>query len=327
MTPDIDPVDLLPLFRFAGDKASISALFSRRLVFVMGKGGTGKTTLSVCLALIAEKMGLTSLIVEIGDSAGTAQFFKKREARFKPTLVSSGIWTSGVNPKAELAAYIHFHMKSRFIAGRIVKSRLFDYLLAATPGLKEIMTFGRIWRWYSKVGPKDHPLYDMIIVDTPATGHGLSLLRLPKNLGDMIGVGPIAKQVKTIQNLITDPVRTAVTAVTLPEELPVNETLEMIAVARRLVGVDIAPVFINSVYPDIFCPKDAELADSMFSGPNTGALIRSWIKRYRYQRSCIDYLRKNVTCPVILLPFLFTNELTIGEVRRLALHLYHNLSD
>ncbi|NOY70532.1 MAG: ArsA family ATPase [Deltaproteobacteria bacterium] len=312
------PYDINELLSCHGDLEAVSNLLSSRLIFVMGKGGTGKTTLSVCLAFIAEKMGLTTLIVEIGDSAGTAQFFGESDAGNEPSRVSSRIWTTGVDPRAELVAYTHHHMKSGFIAGRITKSRLFDYLLAATPGLKEIMTLGRIWRWFTGGPDKDGPAFDRIIVDAPATGHGLSLLSLPKNLGDMIRVGPIAAQVEDIRKLVTDSSRTAVTVATLPEELPVNETLEMMAAAKRDVGVDVSPIFINSVYPDIFTSEESEDIKRFFPDRGQTRLIKSWVNRCQSQQAYIDQILANVTCPVIRLPFFFTNELSTQEVRKLS---------
>lgn len=317
------PYEMNELLSCSGDLEAIPDLLSSRLVFVMGKGGTGKTTLSVCLAFIAEKMGLTTLIVEIGDSAGTAQFFGKSDVGNETSRISSNIWTTGVDPRAELVAYTHYHMKSGFIAGHITKSRLFDYLLAATPGLKEIMTLGRIWRWVMAGPGADGLKFDRIIVDAPATGHGLSLLSLPKNLGEMIRVGPIAGQVQDIQNLVTDSSRTAITVTTLPEELPVNETLEMITTAKRDIGVNISPVFINSVCPDIFTSEEYEAAKGFFPGMGQGRLIgprliKSWINRRCAQQTYIDQILANVTCPVIRLPFFFTNELSTQEVWKLA---------
>ncbi|PIP37188.1 MAG: hypothetical protein COX19_17265, partial [Desulfobacterales bacterium CG23_combo_of_CG06-09_8_20_14_all_51_8] len=119
--------------------------------------------------------------------------------------------TSGgarVDPRAELEAYVRAHVSPGFIAGKIIRSRLFDYLFEAAPGLKEVMSLGRLWRWETSGRNLPDAAFDLIIVDAPATGHALSLLRLPDMLIHMIRVGPVANQIRKLQSLLKDPRKT-----------------------------------------------------------------------------------------------------------------------
>lgn len=313
----------------------IAQLLSRRLIFVMGKGGTGKTTLSLSLAFAAEKAGKRVLLAETEEGTAIGRIFGQTEINETPIPVSDGISIARVLLKAEMAAYTHFHIKSGFIAKRITGSRLFDYLATATPGLKEIMTLGRLWRWEADRQESGRPVYDIIIVDSPATGHVLSLLRLPKTLIRMIRVGPLVSQVKQLDALLKDPDRTALALVSLPEELPVKESVELMGIARDEIRVPVRMFFLNGVYPDIFSSRNVENAHGMiFSEEGLGRLRASVshrkaldavvaAARHQYTRreiheKYIDYIHRAVSCPVVEIPFFYTNDMAVGDMRQIA---------
>lgn len=313
----------------------IAQLLSRRLIFVMGKGGTGKTTLSLSLAFAAEKAGKRVLLAETEEGTAIGRFFGQTETHETPIPVSDGISIARVLPKSEMAAYTHFHIKSGFIAKRITGSRLFDYLATATPGLKEIMTLGRLWRWEANRDKSGNSAYDVIIVDSPATGHVLNLLRLPKTLIRMIRVGPLVSQVKQLDALLKDPVRTALALVSLPEELPVKESVELMAIANYEIRIPVRIFFLNGVYPDIFSARNAENVHGLiFSEENLDRLRTSVSHRKaldavvaaaRHQHSrreihekYIDHIHRAISCPVVEIPFFYTNDMAIGDMRHIA---------
>ncbi|MFO8113609.1 MAG: ArsA family ATPase [Desulfosalsimonadaceae bacterium] len=313
----------------------IAQLLSRRLIFVMGKGGTGKTTLSLSLAFAAEKAGKRVLLAETEEGTAIGRLFGQTEINETPIPVSEGISIARVRPKAEMAAYAHFHIRSGFIAKRITGSRLFDYLATATPGLKEIMTLGRLWRWERDRQESGSPVYDIIIVDSPATGHVLNLLRLPKTLIRMIRVGPLVSQVKQLDALLKDTDRTALALVSLPEELPVKESVELMAIAHDEIGVSVRIFFLNGIYPDIFSSRTVENAHGMiFSEDRIDGLrkavsnpkaLDAVVAAARHQHSrreihekYIDYIHTAVSCPVVEIPFFYTNDMAVGDMRQIA---------
>lgn len=313
----------------------LAELFERRLVFVMGKGGVGKTTISAALALAAERLGKRVLLAEIGDSDAIGQVFISHTLPAQPLKIADAIWGARVNPKAELAEYLNQHINSTFFANRITRSRLFDYLAAAAPGLKEIMSLGRIWRWVLEKDADGLAAYDLIIVDAPATGHALSLLRLPQVLIEMIRFGPIVREVRQLEKLIKDPEKTWLTLVTLAEELPVNEALQLYQDAHTKLGMPVKLVFINAVYPQVFSPDEtAQIADLLpycrqhDPGAKGLRLLEAgwqWLSRRRRQQPYIDQLADKISSGHMEIPIYFTSHLSITDIGDIAARLINVL--
>ena len=313
------------------DKNRLVELFDRRLIFVLGKGGVGKTTLSAALAIAAERMGKRVLLAEIGDSDAIGQIFISDTLPAEPLKIANRIWGARVNPKSELALYVHDHISSRFFANRITQSRLFDYLAAAAPGLREIMSLGRIWRWALEKDTAGNPAYDLIIVDAPATGHALSLLRLPQVLIDMIRIGPIVREVKQLEALLKDPDKTWLTLVALAEELPANEALQLYHAADAELGMPLELIFINAVYQPTLTTREMEQVEYLrnnFQGNGGNSCERKLleaagrlIRMCRRQQVYIDQIKSGTSGNVIEIPMYYTNHLSIGDIGDIAARL------
>ncbi|MCU0597941.1 MAG: ArsA family ATPase [Desulfobacterales bacterium] len=306
----------------------LNGLFAQRLIFVMGKGGVGKTTVSVLLGMEASRRKKKTLLVELGDSDAIGKIFASGSLPEEPSLLSECLWGARINPKAELEAYTRAHINSNLVANRIIESRLFDYLFAATPGLKEVMSLGRIWRWEQAVDKASLPLFDLIIVDSPATGHGLSLLRLPGHLVQMIRVGPLVSQINELQNLLQNPQKTSLALVTLPQELPVNETIELYDTAESLLKISVRIVFINQVWPALYTSDDIKsvnhLSDSLrsdSSNPSWTALLdaaRRHIDKRAHQDKYIAQIASAIPSKIVGVPFSFTNDLILDDINRMT---------
>ncbi len=315
----------------------MAGLFDRRLIFVMGKGGVGKTTISAALAIAAERMGKRVLLAEIGDSDAIGQIFINDTLPEKPLKIADRIWGARVNPKSELAAYVYDHINSTFFANRITRSRLFDYLVAAAPGLKEIMSLGRIWRWTLEADSANQSAYNFIIVDAPATGHGLSLLKLPRVLIEMIRFGPIVKEVRRLESLLKDPARTWLTLVALAEELPVNEALQLYQAADSELGMPLKMIFINAVYPRVFTPSEVDQIDALIharrgdnTDPSCHMLLEAadhLIRRRRRQQPYIDQIRHKTSGGVMEIPIYYANHLSIGDIGDIASRMMREMRD
>jgi anion-transporting ArsA/GET3 family ATPase len=308
----------------------LAHLVGRRLVFVMGKGGVGKTTVSIALAMAAATSTKRVLLVEVGDCDAVGRIFDGQYLPDSPRRLSENIWGARVNPRSELEAYIHAHVSPAFIARRIIRSRLFDHLLDAAPGLKEIMSLGRIWRW---VVGKDHSheqRFDLVIVDAPATGHALSLLRLPRQLIAMIRFGPMVAQMKEVLGLLENHEQTCLVLVTLPEELPVNETIAFYPVAANTLNMPIAATFINGVFPVPFTPEEISrirvLLEEIPAAPPHGpcrALLetaRRDIDQRAVQNIYMDQIRSHIDAGsrIVEIPFYYTNDLSLSDIRRIS---------
>jgi anion-transporting ArsA/GET3 family ATPase len=267
-------------------------------------------------------------LVELGDSDAMGGVFSRGSLPEEPLLLAENLWGARVNPKAELEAYTRAHINSSLIANRITRSRLFDYLFAATPGLKEVMSLGRIWRWAQAVDRDSLSLFDLILVDSPATGHGLSLLRLPRQLVQMIRVGPITSQINELQNLLQDPQKTCMTLVTLPEELPVIETIEFYKTTESVLNIPVHVAFINSVWPASYTADDIESLNLLSkylrseSSKSTVRILsdaaRRHIEKRVIQEKYISLINSAISCPVAEIPFCFTNDLSLNDIDRMS---------
>jgi len=306
------------------------SILEHRLLFVVGKGGVGKTTVTAALGLAAKRMNKTVLLVEVGDADALGQIFDRETLPETPIQIQPDLWGVRINAKSVIREYIQLHVNIPFIASRIVRSKIFEYIIAATPGLKEVMTLGQIWRWEQGKTYDNVPHFDLIVVDAPATGHGVSLLMLPQTLINMLIVGPIVEQTRMVHNLLIDPVKTSVNLVTIPEELPVNEALEFKNIAIKDLQMPVQTTFINNVYPNVFsetdeekiftCIKEMHTRDHLKKLKPMFELAKSTIFRRKLQQSYIDqmYVQQEKDETIIELPFVFSHRLSIRDIEPLV---------
>ncbi len=299
-------------------------LFDKRVVFVAGKGGTGKTTLTCALAIAAAEGGKRVLVVETRENDALAPLFGREMLADKPSPLGENIWGARINPKRVLGEYVQKYVTIPFVAQQITGSRVFDHLASATPGLKEVMTLAEIWRFEKRKDPKsDKPLYELIIVDSPATGHGLSLLRVPTTLVSMLQTGPIAEQTRWVHEMLRDPERTGILVATLPEELPVNEALEFCRKAENDLDMRVEAVVANMVYSVVFNPEEISVIEGLEGNGNACSPMieaaKRQINRRRVQESHLERLLNEGEHPVIRIPYYYTNNLDgeqIGDIAR-----------
>jgi anion-transporting ArsA/GET3 family ATPase len=223
--------------------------------------------------------------------------------------------------------YVLLQLKVRAMRDMLFRSRIFNYLTAATPGLKELVTIGKIWELAQldrkvKSGRK----YDTVIVDAPATGHGIGFLQTPRTFANIARVGPIHSQAQTLDNFITDHDNTGVAIVALPEEMPVNESAALEHDLVEEVGVAVDRVYLNGLYPERFSKEEAERLGALAAGedgvPKAAARAAlSEFGRARSQRAQLARLRRRAQAPVKKLPVLFEPDLGPEAARRLSKRL------
>ncbi|MBF0395795.1 MAG: ArsA family ATPase [Desulfobacterales bacterium] len=299
------------------------SLFDKRLIFVLGKGGVGKTTIAASLGLAAHKLGKKVLLLEVGDADSIGALINNTTLPFYPKEIYPKLWGARINPRVVIEDYVYVQVGFTFIASRITKSKIFDHLVDVAPGLKEVMTLGQIWRWDQEI-ENGNNRFDITIIDAPATGHGLGMLRVLPALIDMINFGPIAEQSKVVLNLLKNQEKTWITLVTLPEELPVNEAIEFRDVAEKELNMPVNVTFINGVYPEIFSIQEQEEIDKQVINSTNQNLINIFksaqdeITRYKIQKNYIKQIKTGAKGFVIEIPFYFTNELKLENVKEIA---------
>ena len=225
-------------------------LLDKRLVFVTGKGGVGKTTVAVALGLRAAAAGKRTIVCEVASQENASRMFDHTEVGFHEVEMEENLWSISIDPDESMREYVLLQLKVRAMRDMLFRSRIFNYLAAATPGLKELVTIGKIWELAQldrkvKSGRK----YDLVIVDAPATGHGIGFLQTPRTFAAIARVGPIHSQAQQLDRFITDHEHTGTAIVALPEEMPVNESAALEHDLRDEVGVAVDRVYMNGALP------------------------------------------------------------------------------
>ena len=322
-------------------RVSIEELLEPRILIVSGKGGVGKTTVAAALALVAARHGRKVCIAEVDRKGTLPRLFGGPTLGYEPRQLSPGVFGMNIVPEDALAEYleVQYHMKR--ISKAFTSTHFVDYITAAAPGLKDILMLGKIWyleqgRTHGK-GPGD---FDTIVVDAPAAGHMLTFLSAPRGLADAVRLGPVKRQSDWLVEMLRDPKRTCVHLVTLPEEMPVSETLETAEALRTTIGITAGAVFANAVYSELFdADEKRTLADIGGAKPmatlkkiaagagvkldseDVAALIayaRFLTARQAIQGVHLKKLRRGVDEPVVELPFLFSAGLALPDIENLA---------
>jgi anion-transporting ArsA/GET3 family ATPase len=300
-------------------------LLDKRLVFVTGKGGVGKSTVSLALGLAAARRGKRTIVCEVASQEHASRFFHRAEVGFHEVEIADDLWTISIDPDQSMREYVLLQVKVRAMRDLLFRTKVFNYLAAATPGLRELVTIGKIWELalHDRKVKKGHE-YDLVIVDAPATGHGIGFLQTPRTFARIAKVGPIKAQAEALDSFICNRRRTGVALVALPEEMPVNESALLETELSDEIGVSVDRVYMNALYPERFSDADAErLRGAAANGiaPAAEAAIRAALgqhRRARSQRRQLARLRELVRSPVSTLPFIFEPELGMDALVELS---------
>jgi len=300
---------------------AVEALLAKDLVVVTGKGGAGKTTVAAALGLAAAARGRRVVVAEVAARDELARALAGDASEpFVERLVAPGLHHVSIDPQHAMEEYLVDQLPARALAEVLVRSRLFTYLAAATPGLRELLTMGKVWELAQpeRRTPGASP-YDLVVLDAPATGHGLALLGAPRTFADAARVGPISRQGRTIHEMLSDRTRTGVVAVAAPEELPVNEALALRDALRDRLGLSLDHVVLNAVLPDRLTAAEAEALETA-GGTRSVRVARHHHRRARAQNTQAARLRRGLAgqVPLTTLPYLFRHELGAADLSQLA---------
>jgi len=281
---------------------------------VTGKGGVGKTTVAAALGLVAARRGQRTIVAEVARRDDVSRALGGEGIQEEE--LAPGLHHLSIDPERAMELYLTDQLPSA-LADLLASSRTFTYMAAATPGMRELLTVGKVWELAQedRRAPGARP-YDLVVLDAPATGHGVAILSAPRTFARTARVGRIARQGRTIDAMVTDPARTGVIAVARPEEMPVTETLSLQDALRDDVGLEVGLVVANAVLPQRFSAAEAAALETAPDGPEVRA-ARHAGARARAQRTQLRRLRRGARAPVTTLPFVFDGD----PMARLALEL------
>ena len=306
----------------------MTPLLERRLVFVTGKGGTGKTTVASALALLAASQGKKVLICEVDAKGELAGYYESPPTAFKEREVQPGLFAMAMDTEAALREYLRMQLHIP-IVGRIGPvAKAFDFLATAAPGVREILTVGKLC-FEVRDGP-----WDLVVVDAPATGHIVGQLAAPQAVNGLVKVGMIRNQTDWMLEMLSDPATTGLLAVCTPEEMPVTETIELADRVREETTVQLAAVVVNRVLPELFGRQEEAVFDALNApGPlavldglvdgDAGPVLeaaRLAVTMRRTRSTHLERLRKGIDpdVPLLYLPYLFTRSHGLRTTRQVA---------
>jgi anion-transporting ArsA/GET3 family ATPase len=297
------------------------ALLDRRLLVVTGKGGVGKSTISAALALLAAERGKRVLVCEVNAQERVAPLLGGPASGSEIREVLPGLFTVNVLPRDAMREYGLMTLKFRTIYDAVFENRVVRYFLKAVPSLAELVMLGKILHEV-RLEDRGRPRWDLVVLDAPATGHAVQLLRVPGALLDTVPPGPLRRDAAWMQALLVDPATTALSIVTLPEEMPVNEAIELDAAVRGILGMPRGALVVNAMPDARFSgPERALLGELAAASPPLGPAAQAARLQAIRAEQAARYLaraRAALDLPTILVPLLVREQWDRGAVEAVA---------
>jgi arsenite-transporting ATPase len=276
--------------------ASLAHLLTARFVIVTGKGGVGKTTVAAAIALVAAAQGKRVLAAEVGTKAGTPSplidvLTGRREiATSEPVEVLPGIDAVLLTPETGHRAFLRDALPFGFLADRALKTEPVKRFLAAAPAFAELGVLYHGLQLLKAERKKGVPKWDLMVLDSPATGHAIAFASLPDVVLKLIPVGPINRAVREGSALLTDPKRTIALVTTLPEALPVSEALELVAGLEKH-RLHVSGVIVNLIPVDPFSPAELQALSTYVTPATAGATVLGTQSLGRLRRATVALRR------------------------------------
>jgi anion-transporting ArsA/GET3 family ATPase len=289
-------------------------LLDRRLLFVTGKGGVGKTSVAAALADLAARNGRRTLVCEMDAKGALAATFDTTPLTFEPREIDRRLFAMAMNTEDSLREYLRLFVKVPLV-GRIGPlARTFDFVADAAPGVKEILSVGKL----AYEARERH--YDLVVVDAEASGHIVAQIGAPRVIRELVKVGMVRDQTDWMTDILEDPEITGVVVVTTPEEMPVTETIDLVGRLGRDAGVEPTAIVANRVLPALFDRRQTEVVDRLgaaeadlvaAAGPGVRQVLAAaqvTEARRRTGNRHLERLRAGIPAglPVLYVPELFT---------------------
>jgi len=238
------------------------AFAPRRFLFITGKGGVGKTTVTAALARSLAARGLRVLVTVCGAKERLSTLLAAPPLTSSISELSSNIWGVRLVSEVALREYGTMKLKNRVLVDAIFDSKYVAGFLSGTPGMKEWSLLGKAW-FHATEEEDGRPRFDVVLFDAPATGHGLDMLRVPKVIVEIAPPGVLRSDAERAWEMFRDPARSGVVVVTLPEEMPTNESLELCAALQSELTLPISEIVVNSLLPRLFPRAEADALEQL----------------------------------------------------------------
>ncbi len=303
----------------------MSDVFDRRLILVVGKGGVGRTTVAAAIAAECARRGRKTLVCQTNANDRLGPYYGKPPVGTDPVQLAPNLFAINTNPAAAIAEYGLMVLKFKTVYEMVFENRVTKAFLRAIPGLDDYALLGKVW-FHTTEEKRGKAVWDTVVFDMPASGHSVSMLRVPTVITETVPDGPLTRDARAVKELLTDRERTAAILVTLAEEMPVNEACELEDKLAAL-GIIAQQMIVNQVYPEHFPPGApvTKVLDALVAAPSlpsplaevTGHASLSRDRRALNARY-LGELARRVKAPISQLPMLFAASLGPEHIQALS---------
>lgn len=275
----------------------LAALGRRRLLVVTGKGGVGKSTVAAGLGRLLAGRGRRTLVLEVDPRESVHRLLGLPPSGGEIVAAGGGLHLQNLRPRQVLDQIIRERVRLGALARKVLRSPVYEQIAEGMPGLREVAVI----RHSLTLTEGADGGFDTVILDAPATGHGVSLLAAPGLVAGVISTGPVGRMAAELAAFVADPERCGVVVVTLAEEMPVDEALELGELLDRRLGRPAELLVVNGLYP----PLGAEDRGAG-TGGDGGATpaMRLWRERRRINEAELARLAAGWPGPRAELPLL-----------------------
>ena len=308
------------------------ASLDKRFLVVAGKGGVGKSSVASALALRSARAGRRTVVAELGARSSIPGLFGVEHSGYEPVQIADNLFTLHIEPDPALHEYAMRKLKFESLFNLVFENDGVRRFLDVIPGMNELLLLGKAFDLEREMA-NGAPVWDSVIIDAPATGHGVSLLRLPQVILEVIDHGPMADEARRMRALLEDEQRTAMVIVTLLEEMPVRETLELYQAATQTLRMPMGPLVVNRVWPlDLDPEETASWLGYERSTELEPALTRQLetldgsLRRATWQRELLGKLQGVISSDPLLLPGLPRGTFDQASVLSLTEKIEHALA-
>lgn len=308
-------------------------LYARKFLIFSGKGGVGKTTVSSAFALSCARRGERTLLIELNTRDRVSSMFGSQDVGQQIVEVEENLYAVNITPEAAIEEYALMLLKVRVLFKAVFQNRIMRAFLNAIPGINELVMLGKAYYHVIEEDERGEPVWDKVIVDAPATGHGIFLLKIPGVITDILSSGHMHDEAVRILDVLRDPETTALNIVTLPEEMPVNETRMLFDTITQELQLPAGVVINNAVYPPLFDSDDRAIVKKAREDVEAATTIANLLDAANFRAMRVDmqtrYVEeiKDIPMPYVELPFCFVEQIDFATLTALADHLEAQLGE